>query len=130
MTDIPKFHQFMRPLLEVLQERGELARNDAIEAVVQKVGLSEEQIAVSQESNGKSIAADAGALIGLIGPKRGYFALGPNALRSWRSAVRSHAQISLDLRSGKSIKLPNKPRVNRHLTARATSTQRTALRKI
>ena len=23
MTDIPKFHQFMRPLLEVLQEHGE-----------------------------------------------------------------------------------------------------------
>ena len=87
MTDIPKYHQFMRPLLEVLQECGELARNDAIEAVVQKVGLSEEQMAVSQESNGKSIARGrigwassylrvAGAL---IGPKRGYFALGPNA---------------------------------------------------
>ena len=87
MTDIPKFHQFMRPLLEVLHEHGELARNDAIEAVVQKVGLTEEQMAVSQESNGKSLARGriswassylrvAGAL---IGPKRGYFALGPNA---------------------------------------------------
>ena len=56
MTDIPKFHQFMRPLLEVLQERGELPRNDAIEAVVQKVGLTAEQMSVSQESNGKSLA--------------------------------------------------------------------------
>ena len=87
VVEIPKWHQFMVPLLEVLQERGELARNDAIEAVVQKVGLSEEQMAVSQESNGKSIARGrigwassalriAGAL---VGPKRGYFALGPNA---------------------------------------------------
>ena len=87
MVEIPKWHQFMVPLLEVLQERGELARNDAIEAVVQKVGLTDEQMAVSQESNGKSIARGrigwassylrvAGAL---IGPKRGYFALGPNA---------------------------------------------------
>ena len=87
MVEIPKWHQFMVPLLEVLQERGELARNDAIEAVVQKVGLTDEQMAVSQESNGKSIARGrigwassylrtAGAL---SGPKRGYFALGPNA---------------------------------------------------
>ena len=87
MTEIPKWHEFMLPLLKVLQERGELSRNDAIEAVVQKVGLSDEQMAVSQESNGKSIASGrigwassylrcAGAL---IGPKRGYFALGPNA---------------------------------------------------
>ena len=87
VPEIPKFHQFMRPLLEVLQEQGELARNDAIEAVVRKVGLSEEQMAVSQESNGKSLARGrigwassylrvAGAL---TGPKRAYFALGPNA---------------------------------------------------
>ena len=82
MADLPKWHQFMLPLLEVLQEQGELSRNDAIEAVVQRVGLTEEQIAVSQESNGKSVARgrigwassylkSAGAL---IGPKRGYFA--------------------------------------------------------
>ncbi|QNI87740.1 restriction endonuclease [Synechococcus sp. ROS8604] len=87
LVEIPKWHQFMLPLLKVLQERGELSRNDAIEAVVQKVGLSEEQMALSQESNGKSIVRgrigwassylrSAGAL---IGPKRGYFALGPNA---------------------------------------------------
>jgi len=87
MADLPKWHQFMLPLLEVLKERGELSRNDAIEAVVQRVGLTEEQMALSQESNGKSVARGrigwassylrtAGAL---IGPKRGYFALGPNA---------------------------------------------------
>jgi len=27
--DIPKFHEFMRPLLEVLHVQGELSRNDA-----------------------------------------------------------------------------------------------------
>jgi restriction system protein len=87
MTEIPKFHQFMRPLLEVLQEQGELPRSDAIDAVVQKMALSAEQMGVTQESNGKSLARGrigwassylrvAGAL---IGPKRGHYALGPNA---------------------------------------------------
>ena len=87
MADLPKWHEFMLPLLEVLKERGELSRNDAIEAVVHRVGLTEEQITLSHESNGKSVARGrigwassylrtAGAL---IGPKRGYFALGPNA---------------------------------------------------
>ena len=87
MPEIPKFHEFMRPLLEVLRDQGGLARADAIEAVVKKMGLSEEQVAVSQESNGNSLVRGrigwassylrvAGAL---IGPQRGYFALGPNA---------------------------------------------------
>jgi len=87
MADLPKWHQFMLPLLEVLKEKGELSRNDAIDEVIQRVGLSDEQLAISQESNGKSVARGrigwassylrtAGAL---IGPKRGYFALGPNA---------------------------------------------------
>ena len=87
MADLPKWHEFMLPLLEVLKERGELSRNDAIDEVIQRVGLSDEQLAISQESNGKSVARGrigwassylrtAGAL---IGPKRGYFALGPNA---------------------------------------------------
>ncbi len=52
MTEIPKWHEFLLPLLKVLQECGELSRNDAIEAVVQKVGPSDEQMALSQESNG------------------------------------------------------------------------------
>ena len=49
MADLPKWHEFMLPLLEVLKERGELSRNDAIEAVVQRVGLTEEQMALNQE---------------------------------------------------------------------------------
>jgi restriction system protein len=87
MPDIPKFHEFMRPLLEVLQEHGQLARSEAIDAVVRKMGLTDEQMAVTQESNGKSLVRGrigwassylrvAGAL---TGPQRGYFALGPNA---------------------------------------------------
>jgi len=54
LSDLPKWHQFMLPLLEVLKERGELSRNDAIDEVVRKVVLSDEQLAISQESNGKS----------------------------------------------------------------------------
>jgi restriction system protein len=75
MPDIPKFHEFMRPLLEVLQEHGPMARSDAIDAVVRKMRLTDEQMAVTQESNGKSLARGrigwassylrvAGALIG------------------------------------------------------------------
>lgn len=50
MTDIPKFHEFMRPLLEVLQEQGALARNDAIEAVIQKMGITDGQMAIGLPS--------------------------------------------------------------------------------
>ncbi|WP_320664647.1 restriction endonuclease [Prochlorococcus sp. MIT 1223] len=87
MVDIPKWHQFMRPLLLVLKESGEMYRHDAIEAVVKKERLTDEQLAILQESNGKCVAKErigwassylrvAGAL---VGPKRGYFALGPNS---------------------------------------------------
>jgi restriction system protein len=75
MLEIPKFHQFMRPLLQVLQEHGEMSRNDAIEAVVKNMGLTDDQMCINQESNGKSIVRGrigwassylrvAGALIG------------------------------------------------------------------
>lgn len=96
--DIPKFHEFMQPLLEVLQEQGELSRNDAIDAVIEKTGLTQDQLNLSQESNGKSLVRGrigwassylrvAGAL---IGPRRGYFALGPNgpALLSLNRPIR------------------------------------------
>ena len=87
MIDIPKWHEFMTPLLEVLKENGEMSRQDAVEAVVQKVGLTPEQLAEVQVSDSKSKARArvgwassylrvAGAL---SGPRRGYFALGPNA---------------------------------------------------
>ena len=77
----------MKPLLEVLKENGEMSRQEAVEAVVQKVGLTPEQLAEVQVSDSKSKARArvgwassylrvAGAL---SGPRRGYFALGPNA---------------------------------------------------
>ena len=77
----------MKPLLEVLKENGEMPRQEAIDAVVDKVGLSEEQLSILNEGNGKSKARGrvgwassylrvAGAL---DGPRRGYFALGKNA---------------------------------------------------
>ena len=43
MTELPKFHEFMRPLLEVLVENGEMHRHDAVAATIKKVGLTEEQ---------------------------------------------------------------------------------------
>jgi len=87
VIDIPKWHEFMKPLLEVLKVNGEMSRQEAVEAVVQKVGLTPEQLAEVQVSDSKSKARArvgwassylrvAGAL---SGPRRGYFALGPNA---------------------------------------------------
>ena len=87
MVHIPKWHEYMRPLLEVLRENGEMYRHDAIDAVVKKMNLTQDQLAEKQISNGRSIAKGrvgwassylrvAGAL---IGPRRSYFALGPNA---------------------------------------------------
>ena len=58
MVDIPKFHEFMTPLLEVLREKGEMHGHDAISAVVNKVGLKEDQLASTQESNGRSVAKE------------------------------------------------------------------------
>ena len=43
MAELPKFHEFMRPLLEVLVENGEMHRHDAVAATIEKVGLTEEQ---------------------------------------------------------------------------------------
>ena len=35
------------------KEHGELSRNDAIEAVIQKMDISDDQMSITQESNGK-----------------------------------------------------------------------------
>ena len=64
MVDIPKWYDFMRPLLEVLKENGEMHRHDAVEAVVLKVGLTPEQLAEVQISDGKSKAKDMGLSTG------------------------------------------------------------------
>ena len=46
----------MKPLLEVLKENGEMYRHDAIDAVVKKMNLTQEQLAEKQLSDGRSIA--------------------------------------------------------------------------
>jgi len=77
----------MAPILQVLQEQGEMYRHDAIDAVIKKTGLTDEQVALVHETTGKSVARgriswaasylkQAGAL---VIPKRSYFALGPTA---------------------------------------------------
>ena len=87
MAEIPKFHEFMRPLLEVLVENGEMHRHDAVDATIKKVGLTEEKKLLCNETNGKFIAnervgwassylSQAGCL---VRPKRGYMAPGKNA---------------------------------------------------
>ena len=87
MVDLPKFHEFMTPLLQVLQENGEMSRQDATDAVIKKTGLTDEQASLAHETTGKSIARgrigwassylkQAGAL---TRPRRGVFALGPRA---------------------------------------------------
>lgn len=77
----------MTPLLQVLQENGEMSRQDATDAVIKKTGLTDEQASLAHETTGKSIARgrigwassylkQAGAL---TRPRRGVFALGPRA---------------------------------------------------
>ena len=58
MVEIPKFHEFMTPLLLVLKENGEMYRNDAFDATIEKVGLTDEQKAVIRESTGRSVARE------------------------------------------------------------------------
>ncbi len=87
MAELPKFHEFMRPLLEVLVENGEMHRHDAVAATIEKVGLSEEQKSICHETNGKFIAQErvgwASSYLSQAGcldrPKRGYMAPGKNA---------------------------------------------------
>jgi restriction system protein len=56
VVELPKFHEFMTPLLQVLQEHGEMYRHDAIDAVIRKTSLSDEQVARVHETTGKSVA--------------------------------------------------------------------------
>jgi len=87
VVELPKFHEFMAPLLQVLQEHGEMYRHDAIDAVIGKAGLTEEQVAITHETTGKSVvrgriswaASYLKAAGALTIPRRSYFALGPTA---------------------------------------------------
>ncbi len=53
--ELPKFHEFLTPLLEVLKAQGELSRQDAYDAVIAHVGLTEEEVAVAIHSDGSSV---------------------------------------------------------------------------
>ena len=87
MVDLPKFHECMTPLLEVLRDHGELDRHTAADLVVRHMNLTPEQIALCHETTGKSVIKGligwaSSALIScgaLIRPKRAHWALGPNA---------------------------------------------------
>ena len=76
----------MRPLLEVLKEKGELTRQQAYTEVIAHTGMTAEQVAVPQSSNGQSIVkgrigwassylSQANAL---LRPRRGLMAFSPN----------------------------------------------------
>ncbi|MDB4398208.1 restriction endonuclease [Akkermansiaceae bacterium] len=76
----------MRPLLEVLKEKGELTRQQAYTEVIAHTGMTAEQVAVPHSSNGKSIVkgrigwassylSQANAL---LRPHRGTMTFGPN----------------------------------------------------
>ncbi len=53
---VPKFHEFMIPLLEILKEHGELSRQESYDAVVERTGLTEEQVTGILHSNGNPVA--------------------------------------------------------------------------
>ena len=81
MADLPKFHECMTPLLEVMRDHGELDRHTATDLAVKQMGLTPEQIAISHETTGKSVIKGrigwaSSALIScgaLIRPKRAHW---------------------------------------------------------
>ena len=86
MIDLPKFNEFFTPILQVVSETGEINAHEAVDLVIKKVGLNEEQLSLKQESNGRPLAKNrvhwacsylykAG---GLTRPKRGFIDVGAN----------------------------------------------------
>ena len=103
MVEIPRFDYFTKPLLETLLENGEMYTPDAIDSVIKRLSISDEQLAVTKVSDGKSKIRDrvnwAGVYLkevnAVIRPKRGYIALGPTA----EKLLKFKGQITLkDLR--------------------------------
>ena len=76
----------MRPLLEVLKEKGELTRQQAYTEVIAHTGMTAEQVAVPQSSNGQSVIKNrigwASSYLSqanaLLRPHRGTMTFGPN----------------------------------------------------
>ena len=87
VPDLPKFHEFMTPLLLVLQANGEMYRQDATDAVIKSTGLTPEQVAITHETSGNSIVRNrigwASSYLKVAGaiasPKRAHWQLGVNA---------------------------------------------------
>lgn len=85
MVDLPKFHQFMLPMLRVIAEKGELSRQEAIDEVIKRTGLTTEQISSTHDISGQSVARGriswAASHLKLAGgitqPRRGVFDRGP-----------------------------------------------------
>ena len=86
MIDLPKFNEFFTPILQVVSKTGEINAHEAVDLVIKKVGLNEEQLSLKQESNGRPLAKNrvhwacsylykAG---GLTRPKRGFIDVGAN----------------------------------------------------
>ena len=87
MVELPTFDKFISPLLEILKKNGEMYYRDAIDSVIKRMSISDEQLAVTNVSDGKSKIRDrvywAGVYLkqvnAVIRPRRGYIALGPKA---------------------------------------------------
>jgi len=86
VIDLPKFNEFFTPILQIVNETGEINAHEAVDLVIKKVGLNEEQLSLKQESNGRPLAKNrvhwacsylykAG---GLTRPKRGFIDVGAN----------------------------------------------------
>ena len=88
LVDIPKFDEFMTPLLEVLKKAdGDILAHDATDAVIENMKITEDQLSINNVSSGGSKVIDrvhwAASYLKKVDaierPKRGYLRLGANA---------------------------------------------------
>ena len=120
MIDLPKFNEFFTPILQIVSETGEINAHEAVDLVIKKVGLNEEQLSLKQESNGRPLAKNrvhwacsylykAG---GLTRPKRGFIDVGANT----NQLLNLKRPVDLrDIRSTKEWKKYEEEKANRIL---------------
>ena len=120
MIDLPKFNEFFTPILQIVNETGEINAHEAVDLVIKKVGLNEEQLSLKQESNGRPLAKNrvhwacsylykAG---GLTRPKRGFIDVGANT----NQLLNLKRPVDLrDIRSTKEWKKYEEEKANRIL---------------
>ena len=120
MIDLPKFNEFFTPILQVVSKNGEINAHEAVDLVIKKVGLNEEQLSLKQESNGRPLAKNrvhwacsylykAG---GLTRPKRGFIDVGANT----NQLLNLRRPVDLrDIRSTKEWKKYEEEKANRIL---------------